>query len=308
MADRLFFPSSWGSVRLWISNITTESGRDVVVKEYARGGTPDVQDRGSKTRIVTCDLLFDEMDGDELGPIERVEAMEAVIEDAAGDPRLFVHPIYGSYQAKISDFHHAITSTGVISGSAKFIPCEQVGAVSVAPTGVSLEIDADVVNVSLDDLRAQLRAAELPETSLLDSIATFSTTLEDFGGLNDLVSGAVGEFSNVRDVLVGLATINETIQSEVDDLGIIADTAMWPLFAAYVTMGEALRASSEATTGGSSSLMSVLVQQPSSLWTLLQQTYGGRGAVERRNEVLSLNDIGNPARIETGTVLLFPRP
>lgn len=306
---RSFFKSSWGSVRLWLSRISTSDGRKQVVKEYSRGDLPDIQDRGKVPKRARCSILFDSMIGDDIEPIDRLELLLGEIEDSGtSGPKLFVHPVHGSYLAVIEDFEHEIDDSGTITASATFLAAENVGAVAVAPVGVSLEVDSDTLLSAADDLDLQLAEFEIPSTlpaaarSLADR---FQRALSD---VNSGVEVAIAKASPIRDVLVGVASITDQLWQEMDTLKLAADTALWPVFRAYVTLGEAVRAAGVASTPTVDSLITVRIDGTMSLWSLLARTYGARDAPRRRGEVMSLNDLRTPGRIETGTILRMPRP
>lgn len=304
-----FFQSAWGKVRLWLSNISTSDGRKQVVKEYTRGDLPDVQDRGKVPRRTRCSILFDMFPSDPIDPIDRLEMLIAEVADSATTgPKLFAHPIYGTYLAAIEDFDHTIDDSGTIAATATFIATEDTGVIFTFATGISQEIDADALNNASDFLDSQL--ADFGLTTKLTSQAR--SLADQFqravNQANDQIDAQLAKTSGLRNTLVGVASISDQLWAEQDRLQVTANTAMWPVFRAYVLLGEAVRSAAVASTPQVESLITVRVDGAMSLWSLLTKTYGARKAPARRGDVMALNSLKTPARIPSGTILVLPRP
>ncbi len=285
------FKSAWGSVELWISNIETDDGRDLVIQKYTRGNLPSVQNRGNNTKTARVTLLFDDIRGQQETGEDRLNSMIALKE--LGKPQLFTHPIHGTYLAEIGEFTHAVDASGVISGSATFVAVEEVGAVTVDPVGVSLDGGTVAIDARADDLDAQL--ADVETESTVPALARAAGTAFD-------------NAASARDVLVKLSDVSARVNQEIDDLKLAADIALWPAMRAYVEVNEAVRAAADAATGETGSLMTLRVDSPTSLRRLCSDLYGGTDADAGFADALQLNDIPTPGRIASGTVLRLRQP
>jgi prophage DNA circulation protein len=101
VAESAFYRSSFGGLRLWISQIQTDKSRRQVVHELSDGDGNVIEDKGPKPIVSRVSLLFDKMIGDSLAPLERLRAFAELVDDK---PRIFSHPIEGTFLARVSDF------------------------------------------------------------------------------------------------------------------------------------------------------------------------------------------------------------
>lgn len=286
-----FFQCQYATLRLWVANFSTSVGNKLAIKEYSRGDLPDVRNQGNQINRTRVALQFDDMFDDDMPPDERLLALIALKDQKK--PQTFVHPISGRYLAEIEDFDYNVDASGTITATATFVATEEVGAVVVAPIGVSLEVDSDALNAASENLQAQLDDFEITSTIPTDATA---------------LASKFSDAQRARDILVGVSQLSDRLWTEVADLKLDADIAMWPLLSSYVQLGEALRAAGVAATPQVDSLITVRIDGPMSLWSFVQQTYGASNAEARRQDLMSINDIPTPARIPSGTVLRCPRP
>lgn len=286
------FQSSWGKVRLYISSITTTDGRDVVIAPYTRGNVPDVDDRGEPPKIARCELLFDQFPGEEASPESRLE--DFLLLKSKGQAQLFTHPFYGAYFANLTDFEHTIVAPGVITGTATFVPSEEVGVFGVDPIGVSLDVSTDVIAQSAQEMTDQL--ADVEDVSAIPAQATAA-------------GKAIDAATRARDKLVELSRLSDRMWDEIDAKKQAADILLWPAFRAGVMLGEAVRAATDRSMGDDAgSFMSVRVDTPTSLRRLMADIYGADQADERYGEAQDLNDIRTPGAIPPGTQLRLRQP
>lgn len=285
------YRSAWGTVELWLSKVSTDEGRTLVVQQYTRGNTPSVQNRGNVPKVARCSILFDEMIGQKESGQDRLESLIALKE--LGKPQLFTHPIHGTYLAEIGEFTHEVDEFGVITGDASFTAVEDVGAVVVDPIGVSLEGGSAAIDAHADEADAQLAAVDLTSEA--------TSTARGAGAVFDAATSA-------RDVLVNVGNATERIQRDIENLELAADIALWPAMKALVMLDEATRAAGSQAMGDDSQLMTLRIDQPTSLRRLCAEIYGGGDAQAGYDEAMALNDIRTPARIPAGTELRMLRP
>jgi hypothetical protein len=121
---------SWGSIRLFASQVHTDSGRTQVVHELSSGDSHPVQDRGLRVRRVRVRLQFDDFPGAP-APLEAARALEAA--KNTGQTAIFQHPVLGRYLASIGEFNSEVDESSVISAECEFI--QEAADLGVLPTG-----------------------------------------------------------------------------------------------------------------------------------------------------------------------------
>jgi hypothetical protein len=147
--------ATWGSIRLWATDIHTESSRTQVVHNLSSGDIHPVQDRGLRERRDRCTLVFDDFPGQPT-PAEAFQRIEAA--KNSGAAAIFTHPLGASYLARIGEFSGQLNEDDTISATAEFIQdgdIEPVTPAGAATSGVTGEAS---VNQAADDMDAALEA------------------------------------------------------------------------------------------------------------------------------------------------------
>lgn len=134
MADiaKAFAECSWGTLRLFASQVHTDSGRTQVVHELSSGDRHPVQDRGLRVRRVRLRLQFDDFPG-QLSPVEAIRALEAA--KNTGKAAIFSHPFLGRFLASVGEFNSEVDESSVISAECEFI--QEDDDIAVTPTGAA---------------------------------------------------------------------------------------------------------------------------------------------------------------------------
>ncbi len=288
-----FYDAAFGPVRLWASRVSTVNGRTIVVHDPTSGNEHEVQNRGLETRVTSCDLLFDDMDGETSTPRERFDALLAL--HLEGKPQIFRHPLIGSFRATISRFDHELAGA-VIGASVEFVPVESLPIPALAGTvGSASQILGD---------QAVAFAADQADAEL-DSVG-LSTTVTDEARL---AAEAWQEPDvGVRRVLVDVGLVSELIGAEIVRLRLSRSLALWPAHRAMLVLGETFTGAARTATADVSRLMVVRVGRPISLRALLAGVYGAHEVDRRYIQARDLNDIPTPGWLETGSVLRLPQP
>lgn len=287
-----YYIASFGGIRLWCSRVSTTNGRKLVVHDPARGDEHPLQDRGLETRVTSCTLLFDEMDGETTSPRERFDRFAALVEE--GEPQVFTHPLRGSYLARVGRFDHEVDEASNISAEVEFFPEDSIPAVTVASAGTSAIAGEDAVAAAADNADAELEAVGM--TSSAPGAARLAA--ETWSDLD----------TSVREVLVDVAQVTELIGTEIETLGLADRLALWQAYRSMLLLSDAVVAAARAATADVSRTMTVKVGRPVALRTLLATIYGAREVDQRYEQALSLNDISTPGWIATGTELRLPQP
>ena len=288
-----FYSTSWGSVRLWMSSVSTVAGRDLVIHELSAGDVPVVQDHGASTRRVRVELLFDEMRFETTTPMQRLIAFHELTKK--GEPQILSHPVEGSFLARVEAFTYEVSDNGTISGSCEFIQVAEVEAVSPAGTGTSAHAGAGAVAASSDSADAELAASNLSS----DTPAAAKAMTQGWADADELAA---------RDVLIGAARMSDEIGVSIVDLGLEVDLNLWGAFKAHILLGDRVRAAADAATSEVAKVFTIRIEKSLALRPLLARVYGAREAADRYRQVIGLNDISTPGWIPAGSELILPLP
>ncbi len=285
-----FYPASYGGVRMWIGRITTPNGRDVIVHRLSRGDSHPIDDRGLAPRIAQAELLFDDMSGETSSPRERFDQFRELVE--GGGTYTFVHPLLGSYRARIGDFEHTLEEL-CITATCTIIPAEEIAAVSGVTFGTSAVAGEFNVEAAADTFNKEIEAVGLESDVGTRAVAAVEDWQEP-----DIPT---------RDVLVQVQALTNTINSFIEDNRLADFLSYWKAMRASVMLSDAVLRAARAATASVSRTFTVLIRQPVSLRKLVAQIYGAHEAEDRVQQVIGLNDIRTPGWIPAGTQLVMPQ-
>lgn len=291
MAEPAYFESAWGPIRLWCAEVATVNGRRIVTHSPSSGDDHETQDRGLDQRVATCELLFDDMEGETTSGLERFNRFREQHE--LGETHVFTHPMLGSYPAKVGRFDHQLRD-GVITASAEFIPEGRIPAVTVAAAGVSAVTGADAIAAAADVAQAELERVGMT-SSVLDQARTAGEAWQEDG-------------STARQVLVDVGQLGEAISAEIDALGLSRGLSLWRAYRAMLLLADAVVAAGRAATADVARTITVRIGRPVALRALLATIYGARDVNTYYPLARSLNDIRTPGWIPTGFELRLPQP
>lgn len=286
-----FFEARYGGLKLWASDISWSSGRDIVVHKLSRGNMHPKQDRGRVDRVAKVTLQFDEMDGDDLSARERIDQIEAFIDD--GEPQVFQHPLAGAYLARIGAFEVKADANSIVTADIEIYPEEEPRAVTPVGFGTAA-ISADgVVAAAADKADAQLAA--IGATSLLPAQARAADASWQAG-------------ANTRTVLSDVAKLSSFVGEEIERLRLETDMKKWQAFKAVIALSDSILSSARAVTSDVAQIFTMRIARPISLNVLLARIYGGADVETRRLQTLSLNDVRTPGWLPVGAELRLPVP
>lgn len=287
MAD--FYRSSFGDLPLWISRIYTDKSRSQVIHELSAGDDYVVQDRGQAPLKSRVTILFDWMNGDDLAPLDRLRKFTALVDDK---PRMFTHPVEGTFLARVGAWNYDVDASGVISGEAELIRVGDVAAVSPAGAGGIPAAGDGAVAAAADALDLELEGIGQP--SVLPQQAAAA------------VDGWAAQGTpNPRDVLTQTGSLTQRLGDQA--AGFESDLNDWAAFKATLLLAESVRAAAESATADTASTFVVKIGSTIALRALIASIYGADEADRRYEQAMQLNDIANPAWIEPGTELVLPQ-
>lgn len=164
---------SWGKIRIFASQVHTDSGRTQVVHELSSGDRHPVQDRGLRVRRVRVQMQFDDFPN-QPAPKEAALALDSA--KNTGQTAVFQHPLLGRFLASVGEFNSNIDENSVITAEAEFI--QEDDDIAVTPTGAASSGTSGENSV---DAAAQAMDRELEATGQLKisgaaAVATLART------------------------------------------------------------------------------------------------------------------------------------
>src|ERR1051326_6151222 len=230
-----WFDASFDDFPLRITSITTEDGRDIVVQSPARGSKHYNQDRGAKIGRVNAELVFvDEPRADDFRT--RFDAFRKLISD--GKPKVFSHPVIGSYLARWEGGTHAAEPRRMITFSVSFLPDNEPQVVSKVLAGITPVAGVQALQVAAQEADDALSAVGLTSSAPSNTLARVNT----WNDADDLDS---------QDVIVGVESAVSEINQAIDDLEMASQIERWEAYVAFVNLAYTVRRVADAFTSTS---------------------------------------------------------
>lgn len=294
---------SFGGVRLDVQSLRDVVGRVLAVHQIPhREGAP-VRDQGAVPRETECKIIFFRT-APEDDPRERFYFFKAIADE--GRTQTFVHPLTGRYRAKVGEMSFSIAPEPreVITVECTFHEDSDVPATFEATSGVAPSAGLAEVEASAADLNASLVEVndELPEDAEPLTSTAGVEAVAVAAGWADAVD-AVDDPLTVRKVNLQLVALSNKISAETDRLELAMHPERQPIMRSLSALHANLRRAADAFTEQSPRIVEITVIAPTNVYTLAARTYPGENAERRAEQLLRLNDIRNPARIEAGTRL-----
>ena len=286
------YQSSFGGVQLWLSRISTTRSRSLVKHSPSAGDDHTVQDRGRELTEARASVLLDWMDGDDLSPTDRLRKLLALVDDK---PRLFSHPIEGSFLARVGPFTYDIdAASGTISAELEFTPVQSIDAVAPVGGGMIPATGVGAVSMAAEALAFELEDSGLPAST----IPAAAVAAADGWATSDSV--------NPRDVLAQTGSLSQQLGDQADSLD--GDIELWSAFKATIVLAATVRAVAEDATAETAQTFVMKLGAPVALRALLASLYPAEDADAYYERVMWLNDIASPAWVDPGTLLTMPLP
>lgn len=277
----------FGDVELNITSTEDVGGRELVRHKYPHRDGAKIEDVGGEQRTTHCEIIF-------FGPGHR-QAFAAFYVLANGiDPQTFVHPVLGSYTAKVSNLHWQARAEPRACIQVDCVFEEDISTPAVFDIGPGSPAFAgsDAVDSAGDDFADALAAQGLSDETGLAAAAS-------------AVAHAWDETQKtIRDVTHELTAITDRIESEYTRLEVATDVSRYPIMTALLGLGSSLRKAASAFAARSPRIFEFTVEVTAPLLIVAATIYQDASqAADRATQLEELNDIKNPARIERGTVL-----
>lgn len=298
----ILYDASYDGFPIHVLSTRDSVGRTLARFTYPHRNGADLEDMGGEPRVTRCRVIF-------TGP-DHYEAFR-VFHDLAHqvEPAIFVHPLTGSYLAKVGQFEYSAEAE---QRDTIMVDCtfeEDTTEPAVLPVGAGAPTLSGV-----DDVAAAAAALgdALQNGFIVDADEGTIIDISDLTLLEDTVSTvqawADDATKTIRDVTYEMSALTARIQVVTDELEVATDLSQFPIMVALTNLSYSLRRAAEVFASSAPQLFQFTVEAPTPLLLLAAQVYGADEAGDRLDELLTLNDIRNPARVERGTVLTAQTP
>jgi hypothetical protein len=289
VANGDFYEASYGGVRLWISQIQTDEGRSLIEHTPATGDEFALQDRGANNKIANVSLIFEaKMRGDKLTAIERLNLLRAEIDDK---PRMFRHPILGSYLARAGNFKHSAAAGISITGEMTIYPETNADTL---PQGESFGIFGSGVG----SIAASAPAAK----TALDQVGFDSSIIDETE--KTVESWTNGETVNTKQITEQSDSLKSRLREVASSLE--NDIELWESYTAVVQLIDDLSSTGDELTASSAASFAMRLGEPVAARALLASVYGADEAESKYDSFLAMNDVDNPLMLGANIPYLMP--
>lgn len=282
MSDfRDMLTASFGGIEIDVVRVSDDFSRAQAIHVYPGRDGASVEDMGREPRRTPCTIVWNGEDC--------LDRFRAFAEQVDGDPREFVHPLYGAYDARVIEFRAEGRGGdwNFITANVTFIEHSvDVAALAIVEDRTGIE----QVKVAAAQLDADLSAAGLSSPIGQDAIDTVSGWL----------TGARRASNEIALELSGLAN---RIDEAASQLELATDLERYPVVVSLHLLLSNARRAADAVIATAPRLREHTVEVTAPLLRIAQDLYGAAKAVEKFERLLDLNTIPNPARVEAGTVI-----
>lgn len=268
--------------------------RALAVHSYPGRDGADVQDMGAEPRRTTLSVLFYESDEYQENHLARFARFYEAIN--AGTAQELVHPITGSYGAYVEsfDFETSGDERNVVACTVEFVED------TARPSGVQLDGRSLTVGAAAVTAQAAATAQALLDADLASDVpADVASAVSAWETDSTLTQ---------REVSLQTGTLSQSIAGEIESLALASNPGAYLAWREMELLHDALVRASEAARQAQPQLFRFTVAAALPLLVIAAQLYGGARAREMADELVRLNDIGDPMLIARGTVLVASVP
>lgn len=294
----IYFDTRFGDIELQVSSVDTERGRDIAVQSPAYGDKHNLTDRGLRQMRTTVEILFADKPG--WAPyLDRYDELVRLCE--RGEVAIFSHPIDGSFRARCSEVSaRAEADELAVRATCVFLREDPPQVVFPVAAGVSTIASSEAVNVAAQLANMALADVDFggiadPDFGVVDDVATTVTAWEQAGAELD-----------AQQVFLEVATLSDRIDTAIADLELAQDLSRYPAYEAMIRLRYQLSRAAEAFTSEAATVFDLYVEVPQPVLRICADVYGAALAVERAEQVTSMNRIRTPNLVPRGTTLKMP--
>jgi prophage DNA circulation protein len=290
----ILFEATYAGIHLDVVNVSDDEGRSVPQHEHPHVNGADTEDLGGRPRTTQLSLVFFPASEDDTDFFDRYTLLRAVKEQ--NEVEEFVHPFDGGWDARITGWSvRSDADAGAIFVDMTVVEHRRAQAIFAAGPGTPLLSGLEEVQASAADVDAELAAAGMPATAVTaDCVATVARWSE--GG------------ATTRQVTLEVAALSNSISALTDSLELASNPTGWPVVRALTMLNYNVRRAAGTFLARTPRLIEVTVGAASPLLVIAGQIYGASQAQARYEQMMGLNSVRNPARVEAGTRLKAQAP
>lgn len=288
------FPASFDGQLLDIEVTEDQLNKALAIHEVARRDGGLVQWMGGDVRSTHCRVYFFEREPDPDDPLagdDHLTRLQFFVNTAAAadEPREFVHPLFGSYQAFAQNIRLRASAgeRDVVVVEVDFIESSEFPTLIDIGVTTPVEAGTAVLEVTNDLARAEAESLGV-DYSLDQTVDTVRAWESD----PDLSARQVNQELGRESARIAqfAASLEGSLENQV-------------LFRLVTRMHAQLRKAADTFRFERARVVEVTLDADTSLRWFVTHRYGASQAEQRYAEVMQLNDISNPLLIPAGTVL-----
>lgn len=274
--------------------------RAVAEQNFPRKDGAHLQDMGAGARRTRLTCIFFEVPpegGDpDLTYLERYQ--QFYLKANSGETLDFVHPIFGSYRAKVvGDISTDATSEDIDSIIVELTLVEDSTDPSPFDFSASQPVDAGI---------AATKVAEAKMSQALADSGLSSTVGAD--AVSQVSAWRTDETVSPRRVNLELKSLTERIGAEIVSLSLDSDLSLQPVWRSMQTLQGEIRRAAQLFHQQQPQIFTFTVRTDTPLRVIVTDMYGASEANTRYDELMRLNDIDDPMLIRAGTQLSAASP
>lgn len=293
--ERQLHEASFGGVRIDVLSTRDTAGRALAIYKYPHVDGADTEDMGGEPRITSAQLIFFPVSPQD-DPYDRFLTFKTFVD--SGEVLEFIHPLTGAYDARVEEFEFEAKAEerDTIRVTCTFIEHSTAQAIFDAGPGAPAPAGLEQVSGTADELSAAIAAAGLAASTTPDECVT---------AVERWVSDAT---VTAREIDLELVKLSNKVAAMNEQYALATDPSRWTILRHVTMLNYQLRRAAESVTATTPRIIEITIQQAIPLLVLCARTYGAAEAMFRYEQVMKLNDIRNPARLEPGTVLRAQSP
>lgn len=297
------FEASYDDFIIDVIATDDDKSRTVPAHEYAFRDGGVLQDTGAVPRSTRCDIVFLPLTPDDaLSVIQRLNVFLAILDDRPDEPKPFVHPFTGTYQALPTGITFAgnAADRDFIRMSVTFVEAGLDPAAFELTEPENVTVAAQVADVNSDKIGIDNAVAadptlptveDSPSAIAADALATAQRWRDDAS-------------LAVRQITLELGELSERIDATIIALQLPESVESYPTFIALQSLHGSLSRAADAAIRTAPKLTEIVTETTLPLLSILATFYqNAQTALDKFDRTLELNDIRNPAIIRKGTQL-----
>lgn len=303
------FRASFAGLTLDILSTRDTFRRSLAKHEYPNRDGARIQDMGGLARVCESLVIFYERAAGPEDPFyfastNHLQRAEAFVNAAQiGQPREFVHPLFGTFPALVENLDVSAVgeSRDQVSVMATFI--EQGLDPTPLQAQLAKPIEGGAAAVAVDaDLATQAAAASMPpaDAAVIGEVASDATATVDAWDADPDV--------DPRAISIGLQKTSDAIDDAIRTYDLAGDPSTYAVYRSLSRLHYQVKRAAARARRDAPALIRIVTASAAPLRVILADTYGARDADAHFVEVMRLNRIPDPLLVDGGSTLTVPTP